>query len=182
MRRLRDEGASYALAVVDLDHFKLLNDTYGHDTGDRALRTFARVLSEVVRTDDLACRYGGEEFVIVLRGSDVVSAAPVLHRLRTALDAAVGTAHVPSFTVSIGLADSSWSNDMTDVFRAADAAMFEAKHLGRDRLVIADTPSTAGRKRFWPGLHAPGCAKSGPERLTTAASYIRRAARSSRSR
>jgi PleD family two-component response regulator len=81
---------------------------------------------------------------VVLPGVDALKAAPVLHRIRDRLRDAVGTALIPQFTVSIGLADSSWSSDLTDVLRAADHALMEAKAQGRDRLVIADPPAPSG--------------------------------------
>jgi diguanylate cyclase (GGDEF)-like protein len=142
VRHLREASTPFALAMADLDHFKQLNDSYGHDTGDRALRTFARVLREAVRDADVVARHGGEEFVIVLPGVDALGAAPVLHRIRDKLAEAVGTALIPSFTVSLGVADSTWSSDLTDVLRAADHALLAAKAQGRDRLVIADPPAS----------------------------------------
>ena len=141
VRALRQEDMSFALAMADLDHFKRLNDSFGHDTGDRALRTFARVLREAVRDADIVARHGGEEFVIVLPGLDALTAAPVLHRVREKLREAVGTAMIPGFTVSIGVADSSWSALLPDLLRAADEALMQAKTDGRDRLVIADPPA-----------------------------------------
>jgi diguanylate cyclase (GGDEF)-like protein len=143
VRALRRAERPFALAMADLDHFKRLNDRFGHDTGDRALRTFARVLRESVRDDDILARHGGEEFVVVLPDLDVEGAAPVLHRIREQLRAAVGTAQIPDFTVSLGLTDSTRSIDLADVLRAADLALFAAKDQGRDRLVIADAPDLA---------------------------------------
>ena len=141
VRHLREASTPFALAMADLDNFKRLNDSYGHDTGDRALRSFARVLREAVRDGDVVARHGGEEFVIVLPGVDALTAAPVLHRIREKLADAVGTSLIPAFTVSIGVADSTWSTDLTDVLRAADHALLAAKAEGRDRLVIADPPA-----------------------------------------
>lgn len=140
VRDLRKNEQSFAVAMADLDHFKGLNDRFGHDTGDRALRTFARVIREAVRDADIVSRHGGEEFVVVLPDVDALGAAPVLHRIREQLKLAVGSALIPDFTVSMGVADSTWSPDLADVLRAADHALMQAKEQGRDRLVIADAP------------------------------------------
>jgi diguanylate cyclase (GGDEF)-like protein len=140
VRALRLAGGTFAVAMADLDHFKQLNDRHGHDSGDRALRTFARVVREAVRAEDLVSRHGGEEFVVILPGLDAGGATSVLERLREQLRQAVGSALVPEFTVSLGVADSSWSTDLDDVLRAADRALLDAKAAGRDRLVVASAP------------------------------------------
>ena len=161
VRHLREASTPFALAMADLDHFKRLNDSYGHDTGDRALRSFARVLREAVRDADVVARHGGEEFVIILPGVDALTAAPILHRIREKLSDAVGTALIPAFTVSIGVADSTWSSDLTDVLRAADHALMAAKAQGRDRLVIADPPAAGSTE---PPVPMPYAEPGAPER------------------
>lgn len=138
VRELRTDDVSFALALVDLDHFKDLNDTYGHDTGDRALRLFARVARNTVRDGDVVCRHGGEEFVIVLPGADVAGAAPVLHRLRERLAEVLTGAQLPAFTMSAGIVDSSWADELPDLVDRADRALMQAKAAGRDRIVIGD--------------------------------------------
>lgn len=138
IRDLREAGTVFALAMADLDHFKQLNDTFGHETGDRALRLFARVTREAVRDGDMVCRHGGEEFVLVLPRADVTTAAPVLHRLRTSLATALTDAKLPPFTVSMGLVDSTWSGQLDVLLRKADRALMQAKADGRDRVVIDD--------------------------------------------
>lgn len=138
MRGLGEQGHEFALALADLDHLELLNDTFGHETGDKALRLFARTLRGAVRDGDLVCRYGGEEFVVVFPRCSVVEAAAIVHRARHGLRLAVADGDVPAFTASFGLADSRCADGYGDVLRLADAAMFRAKQAGRDRLVIAD--------------------------------------------
>lgn len=141
VRALRLSGGTFAVAMADLDHFKQLNDRHGHDSGDRALRTFSRVVREAVRAEDLVSRYGGEEFVVVLPGLDAGGAVDILERLREQLRQAVDSALVPSFTVSVGVADSTWSTELDEVLRAADQALLSAKSAGRDRVVVAVAPA-----------------------------------------
>lgn len=138
--RFREQGVEYAVAFLDLDHFKELNDTFGHETGDRALRSFARLVRRSVREVDLVCRYGGEEFVVVFPDADLAEAEPMLHRIVQTLAETVQTGEVPPFTVSAGVADSTLADEATDVIRHADEAMFRAKQAGRDRIVRASVP------------------------------------------
>lgn len=137
LRLLDQAGTPYAIAFVDLDHFKILNDTHGHAAGDRALRHFATVASSTVRTGDFACRYGGEEFLLVYVGCDVTRAAPIVHRLRDDLAQSILAAGVPPFTVSVGLADSTYGSGALEVVAYADSALLTAKREGRNRLIIA---------------------------------------------
>jgi diguanylate cyclase (GGDEF)-like protein len=131
---LRESGTPFAFAMVDLDHFKQLNDTHGHDAGDRALKLFADVLREAVRQEDSPARWGGEEFAIVFRGATAPQAAVVLERVRTALAEALLASGVPPFTASFGIAESAGAGDFEQVVRLADEALYAAKAGGRDRI------------------------------------------------
>ena len=137
LRRLDAEHVPYAVGFADLDHFKVLNDTHGHAAGDRALRHFATVMASTVRTGDMVCRFGGEEFLLVYVGCDVTGAAPIVHRLRSALSSSIAASGVPPFTVSVGLADSTYASNAAGVIAAADDALLVAKREGRDQLIIA---------------------------------------------
>ncbi len=138
VRRMSPDSASYAVAYGDLDHFKNLNDRFGHDVGDRALRLFAKALRDGIRPNDLACRYGGEEFVVVLPECPIEEAVSVIERVRAAV-ADIGTSgRVPPFTVSFGLASSQQADSFERVVALADAALLRAKADGRDRVVVAD--------------------------------------------
>jgi diguanylate cyclase (GGDEF)-like protein len=137
VRDLAREGTRYALAYGDLDHFKVLNDTHGHEAGDQALRLFAGVLSDTVRPGDVIARYGGEEFVIVLPDCAVETATKVLERLREQLAITLTTGRVPPFTVSFGLASSIDADTFDGVVALADQALLAAKQSGRNRTVVA---------------------------------------------
>jgi diguanylate cyclase (GGDEF)-like protein len=136
---LLEHDTEFVVAYADLDHFKDLNDLHGHDTGDRALRLFARVLRDSIRPRDVPARYGGEEFVVVLPNCSIADARDVAERVRSQLAAALDTSNVPSFTVSVGLASADADADeaLSEVIDRADAALFTAKQLGRDRIVAA---------------------------------------------
>ncbi len=127
-----------AVAMADLDHFKALNDTYGHETGDRALRLFARVLGDSLRSSDIVSRYGGEEFAITFPDCSATEAARALNTLREQLDAAITVGGLPKFTVSFGITEAEPGEELDAVLRRADDALMKAKHEGRDRVVLHD--------------------------------------------
>ena len=135
---LRREEPAIAIAMADLDHFKLLNDSYGHETGDRALRVFAQVLRESLRTQDLVCRHGGEEFAIAIPGCSIEKAREIFDAARNRLDAAMTVAGLPKFTVSFGVVEAEADDDLPSLISRADAALFQAKREGRDRVVVVD--------------------------------------------
>jgi diguanylate cyclase (GGDEF)-like protein len=134
---LIEDGHSYVVAYGDVDYFKHLNDLHGHDTGDRALRLFSRVLRDSVRPTDLPARYGGEEFVVVLPDCGVDAAVAVVERVREQLAIHLSDGQLPAFTVSFGVADSSASLLFSETLENADQALLQAKSEGRNRVVAA---------------------------------------------
>jgi len=132
---------STALLMLDVDHFKVFNDTHGHPAGDEALRTFARVLRSMVRSSDVIARYGGEEFVISLHHTGLADAQSVAEKIRAAVEQAVveiGPGRYARMTVSIGVAASaSGRTDPKGLVAMADAALYHAKETGRNRVEVA---------------------------------------------
>ncbi len=136
-RMLMRGSVEFTVVMADLDHFKQLNDTHGHETGDRALRVFAEVCSKTLRPDDLICRYGGEEFVLVFPRTTTTHAVTALERLRGALAERLLAGEVPLFTSSFGMASSHDGETLDEMLMVADRALYQAKAAGRDRIVIA---------------------------------------------
>jgi diguanylate cyclase (GGDEF)-like protein len=134
----RRERRSLGLLLIDLDHFKRVNDSAGHDAGDRALQETARRLRGVVRAEDVLGRWGGEEFLVIVPGSDALAATTLAERLRVAMErTAVDLGGVSlDLTLSIGVA-AGLDADAEDLLRDADAAMYRAKQEGRNRVISA---------------------------------------------
>jgi len=151
VRDIRTDSPSFCVAMADLDHFKDLNDTYGHDTGDRALRLFSRVLRRAMRDTDIVSRHGGEEFLIVLPDTDLVTAKGALDRLRQQLADELADAQLPPFTVSVGVTDMTASNDLSELIHLADQALLSAKSEGRDRVVMWDPARSSEQADLPPG-------------------------------
>jgi two-component system cell cycle response regulator len=131
-----------SVCITDIDRFKLVNDTYGHDAGDAVLREFANRVRSAVRGADLACRYGGEEFVLVMPDTSPEMAAGVAERLRTIVEQEPfripGTDAFLSVTASLGIASALPAGDSPEtLLKRADAALYEAKRSGRNRVVAA---------------------------------------------
>jgi len=134
----RLQGAPFVLVLLDIDHFKQVNDRYGHLLGDRALRAVADVINASIREGDFAVRYGGEEFLIVLPDTRLDAGFDVAERIRLRVMAA--TLPFP-LTASIGLASGQPGQDPPEaVFDRADQALYRAKTAGRNRIVADDTP------------------------------------------
>ncbi len=133
----------FVVVMADLDHFKSLNDTFGHETGDRALQLFAEVLSDNVRGHDIVARIGGEEFVLVYPETNLERAMEVIDRIRGALGQAIASSDLPPFTCSFGVAASTVGDDVDTIVRIADAGLLVAKEQGRDRVITADAALAA---------------------------------------
>lgn len=136
LRRLLNDDGVGSIAMADLDQFKLLNDRYGHDAGDRALRMFADAVREALRGDDWMGRWGGEEFLLVLPGLGVREAKDALDRVRAHLADACARAEAPTVTVSMGVVDTTAATGADALVRLADDALLAAKAQGRDRVII----------------------------------------------
>jgi diguanylate cyclase (GGDEF)-like protein len=126
--------------VLDVDHFKAINDTYGHASGDEVLQRLAAVLRENVRRIDVVGRLGGEEFAVLMPGTGHERAAEVLERICQRVRSEI--IDVPdglvTLTVSAGIAQTDpWTESIDDALARADAAMYRAKFDGRDRFVVA---------------------------------------------
>jgi len=142
LNRGHREDKRVGLIFVDLDHFKRINDTYGHLGGDAVLRACGEKMRAIMRPYDLVGRYGGEEFVIILPGCDEANLRKICERLRASLaETQVGYEHNKiAFTVSIGAALSSLgqATKAESLLRQADAALYRAKMGGRNRVELAN--------------------------------------------
>jgi diguanylate cyclase (GGDEF)-like protein len=143
-RQARREGQRVAALVLDLDHFKRLNDAYGHAAGDAVLRGVAAALGATVRPVDVLARTGGEELVVLGLVSDPHEARHLAERLRLSVsDRGAGIEHRVTVSIGVALTRPGYGEDPTDALwrlvDRADAAMYEAKQSGRDRVVLANT-------------------------------------------
>jgi diguanylate cyclase (GGDEF)-like protein len=153
-RRSSRLGRKFAVVMLDVDHFKNFNDTYGHPAGDELLKRLAQALHDLVREVDTAARYGGEEFLAILTETPAGAAEQVAERIRSRLAeerfAPQGGAAAVSVTVSIGLAEFPTDGTLPEaLISAADKALYRAKECGRNRVVVASgggTDRKAGRK------------------------------------
>ncbi len=151
--RSKREGIPLALAMVDLDFFKKINDSYGHPVGDQVIRAISQILRQRLRQGDLVGRYGGEEFAVILPATTAAAAAGVLDEIREAFGKLRHRADDTEFfaTFSAGVAeldDASGADESGEMFRIADMALYQAKQAGRNRVALtqghADTPAPAG--------------------------------------
>lgn len=139
--RCQREERSFGILLADIDHFKAINDNFGHDVGDRVLTTIAAQLHSGIRASDILCRFGGEEFVVLLPDADLKQAQVIAEKLRLRI------AQLPDdlklnrpTTLSIGVAAyPAHGSSIEDLIKAADTALYEAKRTGRNRCVLASS-------------------------------------------
>ncbi|MBM2850231.1 MAG: hypothetical protein HW418_3173, partial [Anaerolineales bacterium] len=138
--RAQRRKAPLCIAMLDLDHFKRFNDTFGHGAGDALLREFGRVLRENLRKSDISCRYGGEEFVLILPDSSLADTQQRVEQIRALvreLQIRHGEQLLGTMTVSAGVAGArAYGSTAGELLRAADQAMYAAKQAGRDRVIV----------------------------------------------
>ena len=126
----------FSVALLDIDHFKEVNDTFGHPTGDAVLKTLSALLQKHRRQIDVVGRWGGEEFIVILPGTDEAAAGQFAERIRTAIETTVFE-KVKTLTVSIGIAQSAPEATIQTLIKQADEALYRAKEGGRNRVVAA---------------------------------------------
>ncbi|MBA2721102.1 MAG: diguanylate cyclase [Chloroflexi bacterium] len=154
----RRDDQPMSVVMIDLDHFKKFNDTYGHPAGDEALRSFARVIGSTIRASDVAARYGGEEFIVALRHAGIDEAQAMAEKLRASIEQMVvelGPGRYARVTASLGVATTGPNvQDHKSLVSLADAALYRAKEGGRNRVEVtsagpeAAAPARAARRRL----------------------------------
>ncbi|MEN9229521.1 MAG: diguanylate cyclase [Thermostichus sp. DG02_5_bins_236] len=146
--RAERSQSSLAFAMLDLDHFKSVNDTYGHATGDRVIKSLSRLLQQRLRRTDTIGRYGGEEFAVILPDTDGTAACKIMNDIRQRFAQIRQQAEDEEFSVtfSCGIAIYPTFSDVGNLKKAADKALYRAKHQGRNRVVLAESLSIGARE------------------------------------
>jgi diguanylate cyclase (GGDEF)-like protein len=149
LQALREHGGTLAFAIFDIDHFKNINDTYGHDAGDTVLRGLAHTLSQCIREDTLLARFGGEEFILCFKNTDCDEAVLLCEAVRKKCEALriVYGEHSLAITISIGLCfydvskQEALAIDVDVLLKKADSALYQAKTSGRNMVVLWQPPA-----------------------------------------
>ncbi|MGB2552411.1 diguanylate cyclase [Campylobacter sp. MOP51] len=138
LKKIKQKNENYALAMIDIDHFKKINDTYGHDSGDRAIKFLAKKLMDATKGSDIVARFGGEEFCVVLKNIPQEEAVKFFVNLRAVIASSMVTLKTQSIkmTVSIGLAFGDNESNVDEMLELADKALYAAKKNGRNRVEI----------------------------------------------
>ncbi len=149
--RARATGVNVSLIAVDVDHFKKFNDNHGHDAGDMVLRAVGAAMEQTCDGDEVACRIGGEEFMLIVPDkarTDVVAVAESLRESIEAITVRYGEKTLPRITISLGVADYPAHGTMPqDLMRSADDALYEAKAKGRNQVCLAKGKEADSNKK-----------------------------------
>ncbi|MGE8233079.1 MAG: diguanylate cyclase domain-containing protein [Stenotrophomonas sp.] len=151
-RLQHDPARPWALLACDVDHFKQVNDTWGHAAGDNVLRQVGVLLQQMTRPDDLVARFGGEEFVLLVHCHDLPTAARIAERIRVGLSQMHCSPAKQSITASFGVTMVATAQDLESALERADLAVYQAKHEGRNRLILS--PSQDGTDCMLPDQQA----------------------------
>jgi diguanylate cyclase (GGDEF)-like protein len=138
--RAERSGTPFCIAMIDLDHFKRVNDSYGHAAGDAVLRTFSASVHDTMRATDVFGRYGGEEFLLILVGTTTAEAQEAVQRIHAAVAACDWRKIVPdsAVTMSAGIAPFRKSESVEQLLHRADQALYQAKHGGRNQTIVSE--------------------------------------------
>jgi diguanylate cyclase (GGDEF)-like protein len=137
MQRARRYHKSLAFVMIDIDHFKTVNDSFGHLEGDQVLAELAKILLASKRESDVAARFGGEEFALILNETTAEGAMTLAERIRASVEQATFAGNL-KLTISLGVAATDDEEQFTSLMERADEALYEAKEAGRNRIVLAD--------------------------------------------
>ena len=137
VNRAERTGGSLSAFIADLDHFKRINDRYGHEAGDKVLAAFGEVLRRRTRATDIAARFGGEEFVVLMPATDLANAIAIAERIRAAIAGLQVEPLIEPVTASFGVVERGAGEPAHAFMRRADVALYEAKRQGRNRVVAA---------------------------------------------
>ena len=148
LREAQRYGRPLSLLLLDVDHFKKVNDAHGHPAGDAVLRGVAQVAQKQARETDLVARYGGEEMALILPETDARGAFTIAERIRKAVEAAAHATEQGALRVTLSVGVATWTgggNSPEELLQAADKALYRAKGNGRNRVEAANPASTRGR-------------------------------------
>ena len=151
-QRARREGSNVGVIVLDIDHFKSLNDTFGHDAGDHVLARTGELLRHLARGSDIACRFGGEEFALILPGAGLQVAAERAEAIRSLFESTpfeYEGRRLPPMTLSAGVAAlAPGAGDWAESLHQADRALYTAKQAGRNRVIVGQNRESESRLRL----------------------------------
>jgi len=136
---VKESGEKFAVAMIDIDHFKKINDTYGHDIGDKVIVTLADILRSSTNPSDVVARFGGEEFCVVLKNINRYSALDILERIRQTVESysvEIGKEQFVNFTISIGAVIHKEEDNLEESINEADMCLYKAKHNGRNQVIF----------------------------------------------